>query len=72
MNIDNKRALIILAIVIVILVIIVIITGKIVTGVEVEPKNLKVDNDISKKIDWIVDGKEEPIEEEEKTNIIEE
>ena len=56
MNIDNKRALIILTIVIIILTAITIIVGKLFTKVEVEPKNMKVDNNISQKIDWIVEG----------------
>ena len=56
MYIDNKKALIILAIVIVILTAAIIIIGRIVATVEVTPKNLDLDKDISRKIDRIVDG----------------
>lgn len=69
MYIDNKKALIILAIVIVILTAATIIIGRIVATVEVTPKNLEVDKDISQKIDRIVGG-ENLNEEESKVNEI--
>lgn len=73
MNIDNKRALIILVIVIIILTAATIIVGKLFTTVEVEPKNMKVDNNIAQKIDWIVEGDTEKLNEEEKeVNVIDE
>lgn len=70
MNIDNKRAFIILAIVIIILIVITIIVGKFFTKVEVEPKNMEVDNNIAKKIDWIVEGDIEKLNEEETNSTI--
>ena len=69
MYIDNKKALIILAIVIVVLTAATIIIGRIVATVEVTPKNLEVDKDISQKIDKIVGG-ENLNEEESKVNEI--
>lgn len=69
MYIDNKKALIILAIVIVVLTAATIIIGRIVATVEVTPKNLEVDKDISQKIDRIVGG-ENLNEEESKVNEI--
>ena len=69
MYIDNKKALIILAIVIVVLTAVTIIIGRIITTIEVTPKNLEVDKDISRKIDIIVGG-EHLNEEETKVNDI--
>lgn len=69
MYIDNKKALIILAIVIVVLTAATIIIGRIVATVEVTPKNLEVDKNISQKIDKIVGG-ENLNEEESKVNEI--
>ena len=69
MYIDNKKALIILAIVIVVLTAATISIGRIVATVEVTPKNLEVDKDISQKIDRIVGG-ENLNEEESKVNEI--
>lgn len=64
MNIDNKRALIILTILIVILTAITIIVGRIVVTVDVEPKKREIDNNIGRQIDFIVDGDIEGLNEE--------
>lgn len=69
MEIENKKAFIILGIVIVILTTITIVVGKICTKVEVEPKNLKVDKNISRKIDLIVEGSSEEANEEQINNM---
>lgn len=72
MNIDNKRALILLAILIVVLTTLTIIVGKIAATVHVEPKNVELENNISSKIDKIVEGDIEHLNEEvEKVNEIE-
>jgi len=55
MIIDNKKALIILTVLIVVLTAMIIILGKILVTVHVEPKNVEIANDISRKIDFIVD-----------------
>ena len=72
MYIDNKKALIILTIVIVVLTAATIIVGRIVATVEVTPKNLDVDKDISRKIDIIVEGDSEDLNiEQEEINELE-
>lgn len=65
MNIDNKRALIILVIVIIILTASAIIVGKLFATVEIEPKEIEVDDNIAQKIDWIVEGDTEKLNGEE-------
>ena len=66
MYVDNKKAIIILAVVIVIS-LLVILFGKTVANVKVTSKNLKVDEHISEEIDKIVQGNTVILNEEQST-----